>query len=60
MEKHSENFIEQELLPHILLSDGNNCNNIIIMDNASVHHGEKVTDLIASVGALLIFTPRRA
>lgn len=51
------NFIERELLPHLLPLDGNNCNSIVIMDNASVHHGEEVADLTASVGALLIFLP---
>ena len=32
-------------------------NSIVVMDNASIHHSEKVSDLVASVGALLIYLP---
>lgn len=50
-------FIEKELLPHLMPFDGQNCNSIVVMDNASIHHSEKVIELIASVGALLIYLP---
>ena len=37
--------------------NGHNPKSIIIMDNASVHKGERVQELISEVGALLRFLP---
>ncbi len=50
-------FIERELLPHLMPFDGKNSNSIVVMDNASIHHSREVADLISSVGALLIYLP---
>ena len=50
-------FIEQNLLPHLMPFDGTNDNSIVVMDNASIHHVSEVADLISSVGALLIYLP---
>ena len=52
-----QEFIEKDLLPHLMPFDGHNSNSIVVMDNASIHHSEKVSDLVASVGALLIYLP---
>ena len=52
-----QEFIEKDLLPHLMPFDGHNSNSMVVMDNASIHHSEKVCDLVASVGALLIYLP---
>ena len=49
-----ESFIETSLLP-ILQPFGNP--NIIVMDNASIHHVDKVTQLIVQTGASVQFLP---
>ena len=48
-------FVEHSLLPH-LLPVGNPCS-IVIMDNAKIHHSERLEELLRSVGALLIYLP---
>lgn len=52
-----QDFVERDLLPHLMPFDGVNNNSIVIMDNASIHHSQAVADLISSVGALLIYLP---
>ena len=37
--------------------NGKNPHSVVIMDNASIHHVDGIMDLIAGVGALLIFLP---
>ena len=37
--------------------DGTNPRNVVILDNASIHHCDGVVELIESTGALLIFLP---
>ena len=44
-----ESFIETSLLP--ILQPFGNPNSIIVMDNASIHHVDKVTQLIVQTGA---------
>ena len=48
-------FIELNLLPHLLPFNGSNPNSIVVLDNASVHYHKRVRGLINSVGALLLF-----
>jgi transposase len=50
-------FIELNLLPHLLPFNGSNPNSIVVQDNASVHYHERVRELINSVGVLLLFLP---
>ena len=50
-------FIELNLLPHLLPFNGSNPNSIVVLDNASVHYHKRVRELINSVGALLLFLP---
>ena len=52
-----EEFLFQCLLPIILPFDGFNHHSVIVMDNASIHHLERVQDLITGVGAKLMFLP---
>ena len=51
------NFIELNLLPHLMPFNGINENSVVIMDNASIHRIEGVHERIESVGAFLIFLP---
>ena len=50
-------FIERSLLPIIQPFDGENPRSIVVLDNASIHHVELVTDLISTAGALVRFLP---
>ncbi len=50
-------FIIMCVLPLIMPFDGHNPNSIVIMDNASVHHVERVQEIISGVGAKLCFLP---
>ena len=50
-------FIELNLLPHLLPFNSSNPNSIVVLDNASVHYHEKVRELVNSVGALLLYLP---
>ncbi len=51
-----ESFICQCLLPILMPFDGLNSNSIAILDNASIHHVERVED-ITGVGARLVYLP---
>ena len=52
------NFVQRCLLPILLPFDGgdNPCS-VVILDNASIHHVEAVTQLISATGALVRFLP---
>ena len=50
-------FVELNLLPHLLPFNGSNPNSIVVLDNASVHYHTKVKELVTSVGALLVYLP---
>ena len=50
-------FIEQCLLPMLQPFNGINPHSVVIMDNASIHHVENVTQLIEAQGARLVFLP---
>lgn len=50
-------FIEKNLLPHLLPFNGINGRSVVVMDNASIHHTEMATALIEEIGAIPIFLP---
>ena len=50
-------FIENSLLPHLMPFNGTNEHSVVIMDNASIHHIEGISELITSAGAFLIYQP---
>ena len=52
-----QQFLCQCVLPIILPFDGNNPQSVVVMDNASIHHLERVYDIITGVGARLVFLP---
>ena len=52
-----KHFVATCLLPILNPFGGTNTNSIVIMDNCSVHHMERVAEMITGVGALLKFLP---
>ena len=50
-------FVHRSLIPILQPFDGNNRRSIVVMDTASIHHTQEVTDLITATGALLRFLP---
>lgn len=48
-----ENFVATSLLPQLLPFNGSNPNSVVIMDNCSVHHLDRITQMIESTGAIL-------
>ena len=50
-------FVRAFVIPNMLPYDGINPNSIAIMDNASIHHTQEITDLFRNAGILLLFLP---
>jgi len=50
-------FLERNLLPQLMPFNGINPRNVVLMDNASIHHTSKAIELIQSIGALVHFIP---
>ncbi len=49
-------FVQRQLLPHLMPFDGTNGNSIAVLDNCSVHHVPGV-EAIEEVGAIIHFLP---
>ena len=45
-----EEFIEQSLVPVLQPFDGVNLNSVVILDNASIHHADRVITAIQQTG----------
>ena len=52
-----ERFVCECILPIILPFDGNNPRYILEMDNASIHHLERIEEIITGIGAKILFLP---
>ena len=52
-----EDFVRTTLLPILMPFNGTNSHSVVIMDNCSIHHLERVLEMITSVGALVKFLP---
>ena len=50
-------FVSLKLLPLLMPFDGVNSHSIVVMDNASIHHVDGISELISSAGSLLIYLP---
>ena len=48
-----EDFICQCVLPILLLYDGQNPRSVLLLDNASIHHLERVQEILTGCGARL-------
>ena len=50
-------FVNTNLLPHVMPFNGTNPHSVVILDNCSIHHVPEVAKSIQDVGALLIYLP---
>ena len=50
-------FVNLKLLPLLMPFDGKNHHSVMVMDNASTHHVNGISELIATAGSLLIYLP---
>lgn len=51
------NFVQTNLLPHLMTFNGSNPHSIVVMDNCSIHHVHGIAKMIHQAGALVIFLP---
>ena len=52
-----KDFVRKTLLPILMPFNGINTHSVVVMDNCSVHHLERIVEMITSVGALIRFLP---
>ena len=50
-------FVQKQLLPTLMIFNGENPNSVVILDNCSVHHASGAADLIQEVGVLIHYLP---
>ena len=50
-------FIQENLLPHLMPFNGENPHGVVIMDNCSIHHINEIVPMIQDVGAIVHFLP---
>lgn len=54
---NGEDFLFEHVFPIILPFDGLNSRCVVVMDNASIHHLDRVQEIITGIGARLCFLP---
>lgn len=52
-----EDFVRTTLLPTLQPFNGTNSRSVVVLDNASIHHLDRIQDIITSSGALIRFLP---
>ena len=52
-----EDFTRTTLLPLLQPFNGTNHNSVVVMDNAAIHHVNRIVEMIHGVGALVRFLP---
>ena len=52
-----QDFIKNSIVPILQPFDASNPNSVVVMDNASIHHVEEVSQHVLQRGALLHFLP---
>ena len=52
-----EDYVRTTLLPMLQPFNGINSHSVVVMDNASIHHLDKILEMIHGVGALVRFLP---
>ena len=51
------NFVQGNLLPHLMPFNGINPHSVVVLDNASIHHVDDIMSMVEEVGALVMFLP---
>ena len=51
------NFVQTNLLPHLMPFNGTNPHSVVILDNCSIHHIGGIVEIIEEVGALVLYLP---
>ena len=52
-----EKFVTTCLIPLLMPFNGTNTRSVVLMDNCSIHHLDRITQMIQCTGALLKFLP---
>ena len=50
-------FVQNDLLPHMMPFNGVNPHSVLVLDNASIHHVDGIMSMVESIGALVLFLP---
>ena len=50
-------FVQSNLLPHLMPFNGTNPHSVVVLDNASIHHVDGIQSMIQEVGALILYLP---
>lgn len=51
------NFVQSNILPHLMPFNGTNPHSVVVLDNATIHHIDGIKGMIEEVGALVLFLP---
>ena len=51
------NFVQSNILPHLMPFNGTNPHSVVVLDNAAIHHIDGIKTMIEEVGALVLFLP---
>ena len=51
------NFVQSNILPHLMPFNGTNPHSVLVLDNAAIHHIDGIKTMIEEVGALVLFLP---
>ena len=50
-------FMQVNVLPHLITIDGMNPHSVLVMDNCSIHHIGGIAEMVQEVGTLVHFLP---
>lgn len=50
-------FVQSNLLPHLMPFNGSNPHSVVVLDNAAIHHVNGIQSMIEEVGALVLYLP---
>ena len=50
-------FLQSQVLPHLIPFDGQNPHSVVVMDNCTIHHVEGIATMIQEVGCLVHYLP---
>ena len=50
-------FVQENLLPHLMPFDGTNPHSVVVLDNCAIHHMAEVKSMLEEIGVLVHFLP---